>query len=395
MEPMRFLVTAVESANRLQGTLLAGTITSGDSVAIAPGGQQSSIMGIADGSQSEPGRCAEPGTTLTLNLTYSLPAKPGNILAPADARPEYADQFEATLQWQADAELLPGRSYDLEAMGGHSHATISRLKYRIQDDLQIAAKTLARGQQGVANLALTRPIVYDAASVCPATAEFSLRDRDSGQVVATGSIRHGLRRASNVHWQALDVDRQSRAAIKQQTPRVVWLTGLSGSGKSTIANMVEKKLLARGRHSYLLDGDNVRHGLNKDLGFTDADRVENIRRVAETAKLMLDAGLIVITSFISPFRAERDMARTLFSASEFVEVFVEASLDVCEQRDPKGLYRKARNGEIKNFTGLDSPYEPPAAPELVLDTVAMSVEQSADAIIDYLESSLEGSADSA
>lgn len=385
MEPMRFLVTTVESANRVQGTLLAGAISPGDSVAIAPGGQQSSIMTVTDASQSELARCDAAGTTLTLTLTYSLAPQPGNILAPADARPEYADQFEATLQWQSPAELLPGRSYALEAPGGHSQATISRLKYRVQDELQIAAKTLANGQQGVANLALTTPIIYDAASVCPATAQFTLRDRDSGQTVATGSIRHGLRRASNVHWQALDVDQQSRAAIKQQVPQVIWLTGLSGSGKSTIANMVEKKLLARGRHSYLLDGDNVRHGLNKDLGFTDADRVENIRRVAETAKLMLDAGLIVITSFISPFRAERDMARTLFSSSEFVEVFIEASLDVCEQRDPKGLYRKARQGEIKNFTGLDSPYEPPEKPELVLDTVQLSVEQAADAIIEFIE----------
>lgn len=387
MEPMRFLVTTVDSANRVQGTLLAGTISPGDSVAIAPGGQQSSIMVIIDNDQCELAQCTEAGATVTLNLTYSLSPKPGNILAPADARPEYADQFEAALHWRAEAELLPGRSYELEAVGGHSHATISRLKYRNENDLQIAAKTLASGQQGVANLALTTPIIYDAASVCAATAEFTLRDRESGQTVATGNIRHGLRRASNVHWQALDVDQQSRAAIKQQTPRVVWLTGLSGSGKSTIANMVEKKLLARGRHSYLLDGDNVRHGLNKDLGFTDADRVENIRRVAETAKLMLDAGLIVITSFISPFRAERDMARTLFSNGEFVEVFVEASLDVCEQRDPKGLYRKARNGEIKNFTGLDSPYEPPAEPDLVLDTVELSVEQAADTIIDFLERS--------
>jgi len=387
VEPMRYLVTAVESASRVKGTLLAGAVNAGDSVAIAPGGQQSSIMSIVDDSQRELASCSEAGAAISLTLTYSLSPRVGNILAPADARPEYADQFEAALQWQSAAELLPGRSYDLEAVGGRSHATISRLKYRIQDELQIAAKTLANGQQGVANLALTTPIIYDAASVCAPTSEFSLRDRDTGLIVATGNIRHGLRRASNVHWQALDVDQQSRAAIKQQTPRVVWLTGLSGSGKSTIANMVEKKLLARGRHSYLLDGDNVRHGLNKDLGFTDADRVENIRRVAETAKLMLDAGLIVITSFISPFRAERDMARTLFGSGEFVEVFVEASLDVCEQRDPKGLYRKARNGEIKNFTGLDSPYEPPEQPDMVLDTVELSIEQAADAIIDFLESS--------
>lgn len=374
---MRFLVEEVISANQVRGRLLSGSINSGDSIAIAPGGQQTSIMAVNPTGDTD---------ELVLEFAYSVTAHAGNIIAPADARPEYADQFEAQLQWLDAHELLPGRTYELRAAGGTSEATISRLKYALEGDSQIAAKTLTQGQTGVANLALTRPLIYDSFSICEATGAFELYERNNATLIARGQIRHGLRRASNVHWQALDVDKQSRAAIKQQTPRVVWLTGLSGSGKSTIANLLEKKLIARGRHSYLLDGDNVRHGLNKDLGFTDADRVENIRRVAETAKLMLDAGLIVITSFISPFRAERDMARTLFADGEFVEVFVDASLEVCEQRDPKGLYRKARQGEIKNFTGLDSPYEAPEHPEMVLDTVALSVEQAADEIINFLES---------
>lgn len=384
MNPMRFLVTEVESSNKLRGKLLAGQIEANDSIVLAPGGQQSTVMSITDDKGKALQLLNETDGEAVLEFTYSLPAQTGNLIASADARPEFSDQFEAHIDWQSDAELLPGRTYQLEAPGGSSEATVSRLKYRLDKDMQFAAKTLEQGESGVANLASTRAILYDADSVCPATARFCLRDKDSGVQVATGSIRHGLRRASNVHWQAMDVDKQSRAAIKQQTPRIIWLTGLSGSGKSTIANMVEKKLLAQGRHSYLLDGDNVRHGLNKDLGFTDADRVENIRRVGETAKLMLDAGLIVITSFISPFRAERDMARALFDSGEFIEVHVNTSLAVCEQRDPKGLYRKARQGEIKNFTGLDSPYEEPEQAEMTLDTVDLSVEEAADAIIAYL-----------
>jgi bifunctional enzyme CysN/CysC len=384
MEPMRFLVTQVESSNRVAGNLVSGNLKKDDSVVTAPSGHQTSILGMEQAGAA----CveAEATTELTLDLTYSVNMKPGDIIAAADSRPEFSDQFEAQIEWHGDQELLPGRTYSLNAIGGESEATVSRLKYRFdeQSGQQIAASTLAKNNSGVVNIALTRPIVYDSGSVCPATGAFSLHEKDTENQVATGTIRHGLRRASNVHWQALDVDKQSRAAIKQQTPKIIWLTGLSGSGKSTIANLIEKKLIAKGRHSYLLDGDNVRHGLNKDLGFTDADRVENIRRVAETANLMLDAGLIVITSFISPFRAERDMARTLFANDEFIEVFIDASLDVCEQRDPKGLYKKARAGEIKNFTGLDSPYENPLKPELVIDTIEITVEQAADQIIEFV-----------
>lgn len=375
MTVLRFLVTEVTAPNRVVGKLICGSIKAGDSVAIAPSGQQSTVM------KSEATGAADE---LRLEFTYVVNVQEGNLVVSADDRPEFSDQFEATIEWQAKDELLPGREYRLVSVGGSSEATVSRLKYRLEGEQQIAAKTLAAGDRGVANLALNRPIVYDPQTHCAPTSSFTLVDKISGQTVAGGQVRHGLRRASNVHWQALDVDQQTRAAIKHQTPRLIWLTGLSGSGKSTIANMVERKLIARACHSYLLDGDNVRHGLNKDLGFTDADRVENIRRVAETAKLMLDAGLIVITSFISPFRAERDMARGLFEEGEFIEIFVDASLEVCEQRDPKGLYKKARRGEIKNFTGLDSPYEPPTNPEMVIDTVETTPEQAADRIIEAL-----------
>ena len=384
MEPMRFLVTDVESSSRVSGRLISGQINKEDSVVTAPSGHQTSILAMEANGAEYTSMDAE--ADLNLDLTYSVNMNPGDILAAADLRPEFTDQFEAQIAWQGEQELLPGRTYRLQAIGGESEATVSRLKYRVdvETNQQIAAKTLSNNETGVANIALTCPIVYDSASICPATGIFTLYEKDSDTIVAAGGIRHGLRRASNVHWQALDVDKQTRAAIKQQTPKIIWLTGLSGSGKSTIANLIEKKLIAKGCHSYLLDGDNVRHGLNKDLGFTDADRVENIRRVAEIAKLMLDAGLIVITSFISPFRAERDMARSLFAEQEFIEVFIDTSLDVCEQRDPKGLYKKARAGKIKNFTGLDSPYENPLRPEIVVGTGEMTVEQAADHIIEFV-----------
>ena len=386
MEPMRFLVEEVESSNRLRGSLLSGQLDKGDSIAIAPSDQQSSILAIYVAGRSVP-RYAETGATLSLELTYFVSVHPGDIIAPADVRPEFADQFEARIKWLNTSELLPGRTYSLVAAGGTSEATVSKLKYRLQgkQEHHMAAYTLNQNETGVGNLSLTQAIIFDSASNCRATGCFKLFDKVTGELAAEGEIRHGLRRAGNVHWQVLDVDKQSRASIKQQTPRIIWLTGLSGSGKSTIANLIEKKLIARTRHSYLLDGDNVRHGLNRDLGFTDADRIENIRRVTETAKLMLDAGLIVITSFISPFRAERDMARSLFDSGEFIEVFVDAPLDVCEQRDPKGLYKKARAGEIEHFTGLDSPYQEPLNPELVIDTTELTVEQAADMVIDYVE----------
>ena len=385
--PMRFLVSAVASPNIVEGQLVSGGLSRNESVAILPSGQQTSILTIAE--QGQQRDSAQARAELTLELTYSVSIATGNLISAADDRPEFSDQFEARIRCSGQQPLLPGRMYFLEAVGGCSEVTISKLKYRLEDDStnQYAANTLGPGETAVCNIALTRPIVYDPFSTCGATGSFRMLDKSGGELIAEGEIRHGLRRASNVHWQALDVDKQSRASIKQQIPKILWLTGLSGSGKSTIANLIEKKLIAARRHSYLLDGDNVRHGLNKDLGFTDADRVENIRRVAEMAKLMLDAGLIVITSFISPFRAEREMARSLFEDGEFIEIFIDTALEICEQRDPKGLYRKARAGEIKNFTGLDSPYEAPENPELQLDTTLITVEQAADEILAYMEKS--------
>ena len=382
--PMRFHVTAISASNQLRGDLLTGDLHTGDRIVIATSGQLSQVRNIF--SEGESRDSAAGPATLTIELTDMLPLSVGNIIAPADARPEVADQFEAKLNWQGRDELLPGRSYQLVTVNGNTIASISKLKYRLDQasGQHIAANTLQTGESGICNMALTAAIVFDPVAVNPETSKFELLDKRTGATLAKGEIQHGLRRASNVHWQALDVDKLSRAAIKQQTPCVLWLTGLSASGKSTIANLVEKKLVADSKHPYLLDGDNVRHGLNKDLGFTDADRVENIRRVAEMTKLMLDAGLIVIISFISPFKAEREMARSLFAEDEFVEIFIDTSLEVCEQRDPKGLYKKARRGEIKNFTGFDSPYEPPLNPELHIDTESVSAEQAADTIIAHL-----------
>ena len=385
MEPMRFIVNQIESTKRAKGLLVSGQIKTNDSVAFAPSGKQASILLIEQEGNCHQSAIAE--TELSLELTPSVSMTEGDIIVPSNSRPEFADQFEAKIYWLSKEDLLPGRVYILEAVGGKSEAAISKLKYRLEKDgqHQIATNTLSDQQYGVSNISLAEAILFDPYSMCNAMGHFNLLDKFSGRVVAEGEIHHGLRRANNVHWQTLDIDKQSRANIKHQVPKIIWLTGLSGAGKSSIANLIEKKLIAKTRHSYLLDGDNVRHGLNKDLGFTDADRVENIRRIAETAKLMLDAGLIVITSFISPFRAEREMARNLFDKGEFIEVFVEASLEVCEKRDPKGLYKKARAGEIKNFTGIDSPYQPPEHPELVIDTVTLTLEQAADKIISYLE----------
>lgn len=383
-EPMRLLIRRIESSSCVEGLLVSGKIAHGDCVVAVPSGQQSSVISLHK--NGNPVQSAEADANLLIDLAYSAKMREGDILSSADNVPEYADQFEASLAWFGEEEMLPGRSYRLQTITGTMEASVSRLKYKLdkESQQQIAAKTLQSDEHGVVNIALTAPVIFDPVLTCAKLGRFQLLDRESSEVVAEGEIRHALRRASNIHWQALDVDKQSRATIKNQVPRIIWLTGLSGSGKSTIANLLEKKLLSESQHSYLLDGDNVRHGLNKDLGFTAADRVENIRRVGEVAKLMLDAGLIVITSFISPFRAERELARSLFDKNEFIEVFVDASLDVCEQRDPKGLYSKARAGELRNFTGIDSPYEPPEHPELVLNTVELTVEEAADRILEYL-----------
>ncbi len=329
-----------------------------------------------------------PGPTLKAWLdavqapTKDRPHPPSPIVNAAQT----AGQFEASVVWLSEAPMLRGRAYLIKTWDKTVEGTISPLKYKINVDTleHVAAEALERNEIGVCELELEEPVRFDAYGENRHTGSFLLIDPIGAQVAGAGMIRFALRRAHNVHLQHLDVDKSARAVMKRQKPCVLWLTGLSGAGKSTVANLVEKALHAEGRHTYLLDGDNVRHGLNKDLGFTAADRVENIRRIAEVARLMVDAGLIVITAFISPFRAERRMARALFDRSEFIEVYVDAPLDIAERRDPKGLYRKARRGELKNFTGIDSPYEPPEAPEIHLDTAVLSREEAVLRVLEQL-----------
>jgi bifunctional enzyme CysN/CysC len=366
------------------GTVAAGSVRPGDELVVARTGQSARVARIVtmDGDLPE----AAAGTAVTLTLDAEIDVSRGDILAPPAERPESSDQIAAHLIWMSDEALLPGRPYLLKAGTRTVGAAVSELRHRVDIETfkPLAAKTLELNDIGLCNLSLAEPIAFDPYEENRNTGSFILIDRFTNATVAAGMIRYGLRRATNIHWQALDVNKVVRARAKGQKPCILWFTGLSGAGKSTVANLVEKKLHLLGRHTYLLDGDNVRHGLNRDLGFTDADRVENIRRVAEAAKLFVDAGLIVLVSFISPFRSERDMARELVESGEFIEVFVEVPLDVAEARDPKGLYRKARAGEIKNFTGISSPYEPPLNPDIRLDTTAGDAETLADRIVTHL-----------
>ncbi len=297
-----------------------------------------------------------------------------------------ADQFEATLIWMAAEAMLPGRPYWLKIGNKQVTATVTEPKYKVNVNTleHLAAKKLELNEIGVCNLSIDQPVAFDPYAENRATGSFILIDRLTNATVGAGLLHFALRRSQNIHWQALDVNKQTRAEAKHQKPAILWFTGLSGAGKSTIANLVEKQLLALGKHTYLLDGDNVRHGLNRDLGFTDADRVENIRRVGEVSRLMVDAGLIVLVSFISPFRSERRMARALVEAGEFFEVHVDTPLAVAEERDVKGLYKKARRGELKNFTGIDSPYEPPEHPEVYIDTTRATPEQAATQVVEAL-----------
>lgn len=324
---------------------------------------------------------------MTLTLADEIDVSRGDVLAAGDAPPEAADQFEATLVWMDEDAMLPGRPYLLKIGARLVGATITEPKHKVDVNTleQRPAKRLELNEIGVCNLSLDAPVAFEPYAANRDLGGFILIDRISNRTVGAGMLHFALRRAHNIHWQDLSVDKAARAAIKNQKGRVIWLTGLSGAGKSTIADLVEKRLHADGRHTYLLDGDNVRHGLNRDLGFTEEDRVENIRRVAEVARLMADAGLIVITAFISPFRAERRMARELMAEGEFVEVHVDTPLAVAEARDVKGLYRKARSGELKNFTGIDSPYEAPEAPEIRVDTSVMSAEQAAERVVEWLD----------
>ena len=367
------------------GLIASGKVRPGDKVRVSPSGQTSTIDRIVtkDGDLE----VAVAGQSITVTLKDEIDCSRGDVLSAADSPPEVADQFETTIVWMAEEPLLPGRQYWLKIGTKLVSAQIAEPKYKVNVNTleQLAAKQLELNEIGVCNISLDRPIAFDPYAENRDTGGFILIDRLTNATAGAGMIHFALRRAHNIHWQALDVNRASRAAQKGQKPAVLWFTGLSGSGKSTIANLVEKRLAALGRHTYLLDGDNVRHGLNRDLGFTDADRVENIRRVAEVSKLMADAGLITLVSFISPFRAERRMARALMAEGEFFEVFVDTPLAEAERRDVKGLYKKARAGELKNFTGIDSPYEAPEHPEMHLDTTRLSAEEAAEAIVQELE----------
>lgn len=366
------------------GTVAAGSVRPGDEIVALPSGRRSKVARIvtADGDLDIAGE----GQAITLTLADELDISRGDVIADAHKPPQVSDQFAAHLLWMGEQALLPGRPYWLKIGTRTVSASITEIKHKIDVNNQepLAAKHLELNEVGYCNLYLDQPVPFEAYADNRTLGGFILVDRQSNATVAAGTLDFALRRAGNIHWQHLDVDKTARARIKGQQPRCLWFTGLSGSGKSTIANLVDKRLHAMGYHTFILDGDNVRHGLNKDLGFTDEDRVENIRRVAEVAKLMSDAGLIVLVSFISPFRAERRMARDLFAPGEFVEVYIDTPLAVAEERDVKGLYAKARAGQLRNFTGIDSPYEVPEAAELELDTVSEPAERLAQRVIDYL-----------
>ncbi|HYI40139.1 MAG TPA: adenylyl-sulfate kinase [Allosphingosinicella sp.] len=366
------------------GMAVRGSVRRGDQVRVMPSGVRATVERIAlGGTELEK---AGRGQSLMLSFAEEVDCSRGDVIASADRPPEAADQFEATLIWMAEEELVAGRQYGLKLATQFALATIHTPKYEIDVNTleQVPAHGLRLNGIGVANLWTDRPLVFEAYDDNRDLGGFILIDRVTNETVGAGLIRHSLRRSQNLHLQTLDVTRESRAAMKGQKPRLLWFTGLSGAGKSTIANLVEKKLHLAGRHTFLLDGDNVRLGLNRDLGFSDADRAENIRRVGETARLMLDAGLIVLAAFISPFRAERRMVREMLGEGEYVEIFVDVPLALAEERDAKGLYAKARDGLIPNFTGIGSPYEPPEAPDIRVDAAALTPEQAADEIVRWL-----------
>jgi bifunctional enzyme CysN/CysC len=386
--PFRMLVQWVNRPDLdfrgFSGRVVAGSIGPGDRLRVLPSGKESRVRRIVtyDGDLDR----AATGQSVTITLDDEIDISRGDLLCAADSPAGIADQFEATIVWMHEDAMLPGRSYLMKIGARTAGATIATPKYKLNVNTleHLAAKTLLLNEIGVCNLSLDRPVPFDPYAENRDTGSFILIDRLTNNTIGAGLLHFALRRSQNIHWQAIQVNKTAHAALNGHRPCIVWFTGLSGAGKSTIANLVEKRLHALGRHTYLLDGDNVRHGLNKDLGFTEADRVENIRRVGEVARLMVDAGLIVLVSFISPFAAERRMARTLVAPDEFCEVFVDAPLEVAEQRDVKGLYRKARRGELKNFTGIDSPYERPEHPEIRIDAAASTPEQAAEAIVERL-----------
>ena len=366
------------------GRISGGIIRPGDNIRILPSGKQSKIARIVtmDCDLDE----ALSGQSVTLTLTDEIDISRGDVIATSETPPEISDQFDTTIIWLSEEPMLPGRSYRMKTSSRLVSATVNAPKHKTDvNTLQkLPAKTLQLNEIGNCTLAVDRPIAFDSYAKNRQTGSFILIDRMTNNTVGMGMINFPLRRAANIHWQNLDINKAANAEQKGQNPAVLWFTGLSGSGKSTIANEVQRRLYATGRHSFILDGDNVRHGLNRDLGFTDADRVENIRRVAEVSKLMVEAGLISLVSFISPFRAERELARNLMEEGEFIEIFVNTPLSVAETRDPKGLYKKARTGNLKNFTGIDSPYEAPENPEIEINTAEMSVEDAAERVINGL-----------
>ena len=366
------------------GRIAGGIIRPGDDIRVLPSGKQSKIARIVtmDSDLDE----AVSGQSVTLTLTDEIDISRGDVIATSETPPEISDQFDTTIIWLSEEPMLPGRSYRMKTSSRLVSATVNAPKHKTDvNTLQkLPAKTLQLNEIGNCTLAVDRQIAFDSYSKNRQTGSFILIDRMTNNTVGMGMINFPLRRAANIHWQNLDINKAANAEQKGQNPAVLWFTGLSGSGKSTIANEVQRRLYATGRHSFILDGDNVRHGLNRDLGFTDADRVENIRRVAEVSKLMVEAGLITLVSFISPFRAERELARNLMEEGEFIEIFVNTPLSVAETRDPKGLYKKARAGNLKNFTGIDSPYEAPENPEIEINTAEMSVEDAAERVINGL-----------
>jgi bifunctional enzyme CysN/CysC len=387
--PFRFPVQWVNRPDQdfrgFAGTVVSGAVSVGDRLVVATSGRESTLARIvtADGDLEE----ARAGEAVTLVLSEEIDVARGDVLARADARPAVVDQFAAHLLWMADEAMLPGRSYLMRIGTRYVPARITALKHKVDVNTleHIAAKTLVLNEIGLCNIDTAAPVAFDPYAENRETGAFILIDRFSNATAGAGMITFGLRRASNVHRQSLSIDQDARVRRNGHRPAILWFTGLSGSGKSTIANLVEKELYARGAHTYLLDGDNMRHGLNRDLGFTDVDRVENVRRVGEVARLFVDAGLLVLCSFISPFRAERRMVRELVREGEFIEVFVDTPLEECVRRDPKGLYARARSGAIRNFTGIDSPYEVPESPELVLSTATSSAQELAERIIAELK----------
>jgi len=382
--PVQGIVRGEDGTRFYSGTVESGHVSRGEPVVAASSGRTSTVTEIRVA--GEPRETVGAGEAVAVALTDPIDIGRGELLAPPDARPHVSDMFAAHLVWMADTELLPGRPYLMKIGTRTVTASVTSIKYRLAIDTleHLAARTLALNEIGVCNIATAVPIAFDNFTESPATGSFILIDRYSNATLAAGVIDFALRRGENIHLQRLDVSGRRRAALKGQRPAILWFTGLSGAGKSAIANRLEAKLAGLGRHSYLLDGDNLRSGLNKDLGFADEDRVENVRRVGEVAKLFVDAGMIVLCAFISPFRSERAAIRGLVAPGEFLEIFVDAPLEVCEARDPKGLYAKSRSGKLPNFTGIDSPYERPENPELVLDAVGMTADELAERVLAFL-----------